>query len=315
VALLCFNQLIGEWMRRQIERAGPASPNLVVGRAIKVLADMAGVEIPDNAPASFWDIELPNQLEDRFTDPEFAAAATIDYLVLDEAQDVLARPWLWGCLVQLLGHGGREGSFALLGDFENQVFNERSGMQEALDSLEETDKPTRYKLTENCRNYRIVGDTAVSLAGLDMPVYEDYLRLGGGMDDYDIFFYDDDADQLQRIAEILGHFKAKSYRPSEIVLLSLRADESSAAARLKASGWRMRPAWQAGESTSYASIHAYKGMENKIVVLTDMFLQDRQFHRDLFYTGMTRATESVRVLCDARSQDTLRAWLSGGHGA
>jgi Nuclease-related domain/UvrD-like helicase C-terminal domain/AAA domain len=311
VALLCFNHLVGTWIRRQMERSGALPPNLVVGRAIRVLADLASVDIPAEAPPKFWDETLPRQLEDRFTDPEFASEARFDYLVVDEAQDILARPWLWDCLTQLLGSDARAPSFALLGDFENQVLSERSKMQESLDRVRATSNPTVYKLTENCRNYRIVGDTAVNLAGLDGPVYEDYLRLGGGMDDYDIHFYEDDAEQTHRISEILVQFKAKGYRPSEIVLLSLRGDDLSAAGRLKRSGWRLRPAWQEGDGTAYASIHAYKGMENKVVILTDMFLQDRHFHRDLFYTAMTRATESVRVLCDTRSQETLRQWLSG----
>jgi len=310
VALLCFNQLVGTWIRRQMERTGPLPPNLLVGRAIRVLADMAAVDIPTEVPPDFWDVALPRQLEERFTDPKFATEARLDYLVVDEAQDVLARPWLWDCLTQLLGPPSQQPSFALLGDFENQVLNERSSMQESLDRVKKTGNPTIYKLTENCRNYRIIGDTAVTLAGLDGPVYEDYLRLGGGMDDYDIHFYKDDAEQIHKISEFLAQFKAKGYRPSEIVLLSLRADDMSAASRLKRSGWRLRPAWQEGDATAFASIHAYKGMENKIVILTDMHLQDRHFHRDLFYTAMTRATESVRVLCDIRSQETLRHWLS-----
>ena len=51
--------------------------------------------------------------------------------------------------------------------------------------------------------------------------------------------------------------------------------------------------------------------ENKAIILTDVVLNDLDFHRDLFYTGMTRATESVRVLCDKRSQETLCGWLAG----
>jgi Nuclease-related domain/UvrD-like helicase C-terminal domain/AAA domain len=314
VALLCFNQLVGGWIRRQMERSGPLPPNLLVGRAIRVLADMAAVDIPIDAPSDFWDVVLPSRLEEQFTDPEFASEAKIDYLVVDEAQDILARPWLWGCLIQLLGPNARMPTFALLGDFDNQVLNQRSTMQKSLDRVLESSNPTLYRLTENCRNYRIVGDTAVTLAGLDGPVYEDYLRLGGGMDDYDIHFYKDDAEQERKIGEILAQFKAKGYRPSEIVLLSLRADDTSAASRLKRSGWRLRPAWQESDATAFASIHAYKGMENKIVILTDMYLQDLHFHRDLFYTAMTRATESVRVLCDMRSQETLRHWLSERFG-
>ncbi len=52
-------------------------------------------------------------------------------------------------------------------------------------------------------------------------------------------------------------------------------------------------------------------MENKVIILTDVVLGDQDFHRDLFYTGMTRSTESVRVLCDKGSQEILTRWLTG----
>ncbi len=311
VALLCFNQIVGDWIRRQLCSSANALPNLLVGRAIRVLADMAAVEVPSDPGPKYFDEELPAQLEERFTDPVFVSEAKVDYLVLDEAQDILARPWLWDCLVQMLGRFPQEGGIALLVDFDNQVLSERSTMDRTLDSLLSSCELTRYRLTENCRNYRIIGDTAVSLAGLAGPVYEDYLRMGGAADDYDIHFYTDDGDQLDKIAEVVAQFRAKGYHPSEIVLLSLRADEASAAAKLKRAGWRLRPARLDGDATAFASIHAYKGMERKVVILTDLVLQDRDFHRHLFYTGMTRATESVRVLCDARSQETLKRWISG----
>jgi hypothetical protein len=79
---------------------------------------------------------------------------------------------------------------------------------------------------------------------------------------------------------------------------------------LKAAGYTLRPARQGGNLISYATVHAFKGMETKVIVLTDVVLEDVAFRRDLFYTGMTRATESVRVLCSKGSQDTILAWLS-----
>ena len=100
------------------------------------------------------------------------------------------------------------------------------------------------------------------------------------------------------------------YSPTEMTILSFRADKKSVAEKLKDAGHKLRPAWQGGGVTAYASVHAYKGMENKIIILTDVALGDHGFQRDLFYTGITRATESVRVLCDRRSQETLLGWLS-----
>jgi ATP-dependent exoDNAse (exonuclease V) alpha subunit len=53
-------------------------------------------------------------------------------------------------------------------------------------------------------------------------------------------------------------------------------------------------------------------MENKVIILTDVRIDDADFHRNLFYTGMTRATETARVLCSRSSQDILLSWLTGG---
>ena len=95
--------------------------------------------------------------------------------------------------------------------------------------------------------------------------------------------------------------------------MSFCAAEVSVAARLEREGFRLAPAWrQTIAAVPYASVHAFKGMENKVVILTDVVLSDPAFHRDLFYTGMTRARDSVRVLCHQASQATLLKWLSEG---
>jgi len=310
VALLCFNQLVGNWMRQRFAQICP-SPNLVVGRAIRVMMEMTGIEVPGEPSKDFWETELPQKLEERLTDPEFKAEAVFEYLVLDEAQDILARPRLWQCLAQFLKSGPNNCAFALFGDFDNQILTQREPMRQALAALDKPNRPVYWKLTENCRNYRIVGDTAVQLAGFSDDIYSGYLRSGGGLHNYDIFFYDDEGAQLDRLRDWLKEFKAEGYKASEITLLSFRPNHLSAAERLKHAGYRLHPAWQAGDLTSYASIHAFKGMENEIILLTDVILDDVDFHRDLFYTGMTRATESVRVLCHRNSQRTLCGWLAG----
>jgi superfamily I DNA/RNA helicase len=147
------------------------------------------------------------------------------------------------------------------------------------------------------------------LAGFSHDAYTCYLRTGGSLENYDIFFYERDSEQLESIVRELTLFRSRGYRASEITLLSMRSDPRSAAVRLTQAGNRFRPAWQGGEQTSFASIHAFKGMENKVVFLTDVLLDDEEFSRDVFYTGLTRATESVRVFCDKRSQAALVSWL------
>jgi hypothetical protein len=314
VGLLCYNQLVGDWMRREVETTALSHPNLIVGRAIRVLAEMSSVSIPDQPPSGFWTQDLPGTLEERLTDPEFRAVATFDYLVVDEAQDLLARPRLWEAVSCYLEGGTAVGAYCLFGDFENQVIGDRAKMEQSLSSIRAAAAPTRFRLSENCRNYKIVGESAVRLSGFERPVYSGYMRVGGGVQNYDIFFYQTEHEQQDKLVQWLREFKAKGYTSGEITVLSFRATENSVAAQLAKSRFNLRPAWQdSRDCTSYASVQAFKGLENKIIILTDVELNDADFQRDLFYTGMTRACESVRVLCDTRSQRTLTSWFTGRH--
>jgi hypothetical protein len=137
------------------------------------------------------------------------------------------------------------------------------------------------------------------------------MRTGGGLQNYDIFFYVDEREQQAVIARWLKEFRAQRYGYNDITVLSFRTSEDCAAARLAATGVRLRPVWQhVADCTTYASVQAFKGLENRVIILTDVILAEPHFHRDLFYTGMTRASETVRVSCDKRSQEMLTSWLS-----
>ncbi|NEX62476.1 nuclease-related domain-containing DEAD/DEAH box helicase [Noviherbaspirillum galbum] len=309
VALLCFNRLAGDWIRAAVTQNAPAMPNLVAGRAIRVMAEMAGIRVPENPHQRYWDEELPLLIEDKLTDPDFSADASFDYLVLDEAQDLLGRPRLWNCLCQFLSGGVKEGNFALFGDFSHQVLGEKHLMDSSLQALLETARPTRWLLAENCRNYQIVGDTALRLSGFGDSVYSGYMRTGGSLGNYDISFYNENADQLESLRTWLADFRKAGYKASEIAILSFCADAFSAASRLAADGCAVYPAGKSADGTLYSTIHAFKGLERKVIILTDLALAGTEFQRHLFYTGMTRATESVRILCHKNSKIVLRGWL------
>jgi hypothetical protein len=310
VALVCYNRLVGDWLKQQVEARSALFPNVVVERAFRLLATMAEVQIPHEPSPEFWTNELLEVAENRLTDPDFRAAAEFDYLVVDEAQDLLARPRLWNCLTQCLVGGPDRGRYALFGDFDHQVVGDRSAMRQTLNALEELGRPARWHLTENCRNYRIVGETAVRLSGFTSPTYTGYLRTGGYVQDFDIHFYQNDQEQVEVLRQWLNAFRDARYHTSEVVVLSFCTPEACAAATLRRMGYGLIDAWSTKRGVRYTSIHSFKGLEAKVVILTDVHLSGQEFQRDLFYTGMTRATEAVRILCSRESQEQLTTWLS-----
>jgi len=312
VALFCFNQLVGEWLKETMLQFKPVLPNMVTGRAIQIMAEMTGIGIPENPDREFWEHVLPTSIEEKLTDPELRAIAPFDYLVLDEAQDFFIRPGLWACLVQFINGGLERGRYTLLGDFEHQVLGERELLNQTLGTLSSMIRPAYWRLSENCRNYKIIGETAVRLSGFDRQIYSGYMRKGGSIQNYDVYFYSKIDDQTGKRADYLNEFKQQGYLPEEITILSFGSIDSCAASSLKKRGYRLCPAWQHDHCVRFCTIHAYKGLENKVIILTDVNPTSADFNRDLFYIGMTRATESIRVLCDTRSQAILIEWLTKG---
>jgi len=308
VALLCHNQLVGDWLAKQV--SSTPLPNLIAGRAIQILANLAALKVPERPSAAYWERELPLQLEERMTDPDFSAEAVFDYLVVDEAQDLMSRPALWHAVGLFLKNGIARGSFAVFGDFENQSLGRESEAVRALGDLVAAAAPARWGLAENCRNYRVVGETAARLCGSGGGLYSGYLRAGGSERDYDIHFYDDDLQQAALLDRVLREFKTRGFRPTEITLLSFRSDENSLAAKVRTRGLLLSRPLSSGGGSTFASVHAFKGMENRVIILTDVVLGDAGFERSLFYTGMTRATDSVCILCHSSSQATLARWLT-----
>ena len=309
VGLFFFNQLVGDHVKKLMEEATVPLPNLLVGRVTQIMAQLAGIKVPPNSTQTYWDIEFPEKLEERLTDPKFSEVAAFDYVVLDEAQDILARPSHYEYLFRFLKGGFEEGRFAFFGDFDNQVIAERDIMQKNLQSLKSYAHPANCHLSENCRNYKIVGEMAVTLSGIKKRVYNGYLRGGGETRNYDICYYGNVRAQLDQIKIWLSEFRSQGFKPWEITLLSFCSEEASAAIQLKNEACRLDPAWMESQNTGYATVHSFKGMENKVIILTDVDMSGRQIERSLFYTGMTRATESVRVLCSESSKNILISYF------
>ena len=98
----------------------------------------------------------------------------------------------------------------------------------------------------------------------------------------------------------------------DIVILSVRNDESAAASNIKSQGWRdrIRPYSQGetGGYIRYCSIHAFKGLEAPAIIVTDIEDIGGPPLESLIYVGVTRSLHRLIIIM----QESMKsAFLSG----
>ena len=301
--LLCFNRFIGKRFSSDMANLD----GLTVGTFHQELLRLAGLaHAPTNPTPKFWSEELPERAMEALIDGR--AAATLDFLIVDEIQDIAADPYL--DLLDLMVDGGlQEGRVLLFGDFERQAIYENETGRERLRAR--APYMADYKLMKNCRNLPRIG-YQVNLLSRLQPGYQQFRRLDDGVDP--IFHqYPSGQDQSAMLVSAIRRFKDEGYELSEIVVLSPQRERSTAATTndpwlrqiLKpADGLPPRPG-----QVQYSTIHAFKGLESPAVVLTDLNQDVTVDNFDsLLYVGLTRATDRLIALIETA---TLRKVLGG----
>lgn len=307
VGYLCFNRLIGSWAARNL--GADCHPHLIGGSVFSVLMAVTGIEAPDDPDNDFW-AELPLRIQDLLTDPECAHDARFDYLVIDEAQDILARPDLLDCVRLLIDGDLVDGSYLMLGDFRNQVLTGAGELEANLADVRH--RAARWLLSENCRNYKSIGQVAMTLSLADRNTYSGYLRQGGGLQTWDLTMYEDAADQARRVSERIGLVLGSGFREEDITVLSFGAEESSVLPLLREQSRRslVSAAQFEAKGIRKSTVSAYKGLENKVIIITDVVPSDSGFERNRFYTGITRATERLYIFCHKSGASQLAKWAA-----
>lgn len=305
VGLLCFNRLLGDWLASQLSDR----PNVVAGTAYSILSHMTGVTVDGSRTCEpgYWTNDLPEAFQDHMTTPGFADDYNLDVLLVDEAQDLLPNPMLWECLMLLVRGGAKDGSWLVFGDFTHQAITNGGDLTERVNDLISSARPAQWTLRENCRNLSLIGKTAEYLLGTDSAIYDGYLRTGEDPVCRKYLPYAGADDQARVIRQEIAALRAEGFRPDDIILLSFCAEERSIGCRLQAAGQNFGPVTRLKPgSVGYANINAFKGMERKAVIITDVDqLHDRQHERPRLFVGATRATDRLRIALTAEAANSL----------
>jgi superfamily I DNA/RNA helicase len=252
---------------------------------------------PSNATSEYFEQVLPlRALEHLIDDPE--DPEVFDELIVDEAQDLLSDAYL-EVMDAIVKGGLSNGRWRFFGDFEQQAIYGSSALK-IDDVLSKHARGTpRYLLTRNCRNTPRIASFVELLAGFDKG-YSAILRPDNGIEPQTVYFESANDQDTKLIALLEGLFD-EGYAGRDIVILSPRA-HGSAAQRITASPWkeRLRPVDSAPlGSIRFSTVHAFKGLEAAVIVVTDVTSIGSASDQSLFYVAVTRATERLYVFASA----------------
>ena len=296
--LVCFNHALS----RQLAEGAPV-PGLAVRTLAAIMLEASGLEPQPDTDRVFWEEELPAAAWEALVEQ---APTPVDYLIVDEVQDVCQPAWL--DVLDLLVVGGLTGGRCLFfGDFDDQAIYR--GLGDSAVPLTRLGAPAMFALRTNCRNTRAIAEQATALGGTGHR-YLRCRRVGDGQVPR-IVTYRDPGEQQRQLVAAVQEAREAGFELAEIVVLS-RYRQSAAAtcddpwlAPLLVDCRRGGPV--AKGRVRYSTIHSFKGLEAPAVIITDVNEASHGPYNDLITVGITRARDWLTLIATDEGLAQLRS--------
>lgn len=292
VALFCFNSNLADWMSGYFLKQPESLRPCFVGTFHKYMTRVAkegGVLLPIPSDAEkqphYYQTDLPEAAALSLLD----SGAQFDKIVLDEAQDLIRDSYLEvmnACLMKGLSRG----RWTMFGDFSMQaIYADGMSGPEMIDKLEENTSFIRFKLTVNCRNTKPICREIETVTGFKAP-NDLWTKVDGPPVQY--ITWSTMEGQCKKLKALLKQLENSHIAPEEITILSPKKREDSVVSLLE--GYTVKDyRIPIGLNTSFCTIQGYKGLENVVIILTD--IEDYSSEK-LMYVGLSRACSGLFVL-------------------
>ncbi len=306
---LCFNRFLGARLHKevsQIDTSGKFLQATSIHRYFMQIIDKAGLKTQlDRQSAGKKSQEVYDEILPSLfiTAAEKVLSVKFDCLIIDEGQDLLSENYLLALDTVLKG-GLENGRWSVFLDPGGQakLFNRFS--LEAYDYLKSFGAP-EYRLDLNVRNTLQIATQTSIVSGF--PAGKTSVE--GPKVEYKLC--KDETDMALQVVELLNKLVVEELvPPSSITLLSNR---NLGAMSLFATGVKVpRYIIEANESNItellpdklfYASAQAFKGLENNVIIYTDVNSFAGIYPESVNYVAMTRAREKLYILMDKKLQN------------
>lgn len=308
VAFFCYNTLLGNWLKSYFDAMNEELRPAFVGTFHSFMYQTANsgdltIHYPqDGNMQKFYREEMPLIALEAIEKKDII----FDKIVVDEAQDLLNSDYL--DVMDLILKGGiTRGKWSMFGDFAMQaIYSGNGNPDEMKELLEDRTSFIKYKLKINCRNTKPIGEEIKCITGFDNSNYL-WTKVDGPPVNY--FTYKDEEEQKEKLETLLQKLLTDKIDAAMITILSPVKRENSVVSLLNSNKIReYKP--ELKNDISFSTIQAYKGLENTIIILTDI---DTFEHDKVMYVGLSRARTALYVFetekADKERKKLLMRWI------
>ena len=212
-----------------------------------------------------------------------------DLIIMDEGQDILKPLYLYS-LDTLLRGGFANGDWAVFYDEKQNIYN--PDYNDGMEILRGYNC-TEFKLFVNCRNTVQIGTYSSKISGIDLG---EFIRENG--EEVQNISYEDDDDFKKKITGILKNLRKEKVDIRDVVFLAPKKYKNSKVAQ---AGIEVNEIGDNFDSSKelpvYATIQGFKGLDSKIVILTDVEYIRKENLSSFLYIAGTRARTLLYIVC------------------
>lgn len=302
VLFLCFNNQLGRFLAEDIASTAQTVKTATVYAFMIETIRKAGLYqqlLVSRTSDDYYSRVIPEFFEKAAYElVEASELSTYDVIVVDEAQDVLNGA-IMNSLELVLSRGFRNGRWFICLDSGAQSELYGRMEEEVLGTLRAS-SPSEFILRDNYRNPRAVVVELCEVAGFEVPICRRSLQSS-----VEYKLCSDDREQGRRLKALLVELLRDGVHPEAITILSGKSSAESCVTHYPPEIGKV--IWQLDQkgpiptgAISATSISAFKGLENEVIILTDVPHVDppSEWARAALYVGMTRARSKLYMLVD-----------------
>lgn len=293
VIFICYNKVLSKYLNERLKQEDDE-----ITKNIKIINLHAYMLEQIRKTNSEYMVDNTNDFFENQLTQDFLKTDNEKYevMILDEAQDLIKMQYI-ECLDKLLNGGLKNGNWYMALDEKQNLYNKE--LKELLELLEEDIRPVITTLTKNCRNTMQISNINVKITGITQSINNEAIG-----EDVEIIKYSDEITQRNAIKRIIKRLKMNGIKNNEITILSKYNYEDSIFKGnnfLKEIAKVKRIIDYSEESQEdcikFSTIHSFKGMESKIILLCDVDKVDDIDSKILNYVAISRAKLLLFILC------------------